>query len=135
MGVAHGEGLAGKRPSADNCGEQLVFLQTGQKESDVLRPHPQIPGHTVPVDVVHPAGVMGEVVIQKQLERPHRQRVGREGQGDPASPVGVDKLDEMTFPFAQAGTGLGGDQPIQERLGIGMKHHPVDRLKVKGIIV
>ena len=96
MGVAHGEGLAGKRPSADNCGEQLVFLQTGQKESDVLRPHPQIPGHTVPVDVVHPAGVMGEVVIQKQLERPHRQRVGREGQGDPASPVGVDKLDEIS---------------------------------------
>ena len=47
----------------------------------------------------------------------------------------VDKLDEMTFPFAQAGTGIGGDQPIQERLGIGMKHHPVDRLKVKGIIV
>ncbi len=87
------------------------------------------------MDVVHLAAVFLQVAVQEVLQGAHGQLGGGVGHGDGPPLPGQDVGELVALALAGVGAGIGGQQVGQQLLGVHPKDHPVDGLKLQGVVV
>ena len=87
------------------------------------------------MDIVHRAVHRGQVVVQKRLQRAHRQLAGGIGDGDDGLFPAAEQLKLLPPAGAGVGAWIALQQRIQHCLAVHAEAHPVDGLKLQRLVV